>query len=260
LDSDILIVDEVLAVGDVEFQKKSLGKMAEVAKDGRTVLFVSHNLPAVNRLCEHCLLIDSGRIVAQGDSQSITAQYIGSSIGITAIREWKNPKQRLGDEIARLLSVCVRQCDKLMDTVDIRFPIEVELTYETLEDNANLLSGVSFFNADGVHLFFSADLHDPIWSRGRGRGVYRSVCCVPGNLFAEGLVHVAVEVSTRNVYRPHIVARDAVGFQVMDPGQPGSVRGGWSQAIPGVMRPICQWSTEKISMPPEALQEGAIPI
>jgi hypothetical protein len=106
-------------------------------------------------------------------------------------------------------------------------------------------------------------LNDPMWSRSRRRGVYRSVCCVPGNLFAEGLVRVAAEVSTRYpVYRPHFIATDCVGFQVMDSGQPGSVRsGGWSRVIPGLMRPICEWSTESIA-PNSAqlpLPEGAVP-
>ena len=76
LEPDILIVDEVLAVGDAEFQKKSLGKMAEVAGSGRTVLFVSHNMSAVNRLCGRCLLLNSGSIAAQGETRSITARYI----------------------------------------------------------------------------------------------------------------------------------------------------------------------------------------
>jgi lipopolysaccharide transport system ATP-binding protein len=249
LDSDILIVDEVLAVGDVEFQKKSLRKMSEIAEDGRTVLFVSHNTMAVNRLCGRCLLLDSGRIVAQGDSESITAQYVGSSLSTKATREWEDPKQRPGNEIVQLLSVCVRQCGKLTDTVDIRLPIEVELTYETLEDNANLLSGVSFFNAEGVHLFLSADLHDAVWSQPRGRGVYRSLCHVPGNVFAEGLVRVSVEVSARRpLYRLHFLEPDSVGFQVVDRGQPGSVRGDWEQPFPGVMRPICEWKTETIHL------------
>src|SRR5262249_15862660 len=137
------------------------------------------------------------------------------------------------------------------------------ITYETLVDNANLLSAVSFFNEQGIHLFLSADLSDSIWSRSRPQGVYRSVCCVPGNLFAEGLVRVAAEVSTPYpVYRPPFNAKDCVGFQVVDPGQPGSVRGSWSKGIPGLMRPICKWSTESIA-PNSAqlpIQEGAAPV
>ena len=263
LEPDILIVDEVLAVGDAEFQKKSLGKMAEVAQGGRTVLFVSHNMAAVNRLCGRCLLLNSGKLAAQGDTQSVTAQYIESSTGMTAVRAWRNANLRLGDEVARLISVCVRQGGKIADTVDIRIPIEVEFTYESLEDGANLLSGVSFFNAEGIHLFLSADLNDANWSRPRARGVYRSVCHVPGNLFAEGMVHVAVEVSTRNpVYRNHFLALEAVGFHVVDPGQPGSVRGAWEKTIPGLMRPICEWSTENIrpDLLQSLLQEPAAPI
>jgi lipopolysaccharide transport system ATP-binding protein len=181
---------------------------------------------------------------------------------MAAVREWKNLKQRPGDEIARLLSVRIRQSGKIADTVDIRFPIEVEITYEALKDDANLLSSVAFHNEQGVHLFMSADLNDPIWSQYRRRGIYRSVCCVAGNLFAEGVVRVTAEVATRTpVYRSHFIAWDCAGFQVLDSGQPGSVRSGWARDIPGLMRPMCEWSTESISAnsPHFPLQEGAVP-
>ncbi|HZJ13565.1 MAG TPA: ABC transporter ATP-binding protein, partial [Chthoniobacteraceae bacterium] len=77
LEPEILIIDEVLAVGDTAFQKKCLGKMDEVARSGRTVLFVSHNLPAVQTLCSRAILIDLGRVVATGSVGEILTEYIG---------------------------------------------------------------------------------------------------------------------------------------------------------------------------------------
>jgi lipopolysaccharide transport system ATP-binding protein len=247
LEPEILIVDEVLSVGDAEFQKKCLGKMGEVAEGGRTVLFVSHNMATVNRLCRRCLLLESGHVKMDSDAQSATAQYMASDTGTMAAREWRIPSQRPGDEVARLIAVRVLQDGRVTESVDIRYPISIEMTYENYKDNANLVSALAFFDSNGVHLFAAADLNDPEWSQPRARGLYNSICHVPGNLFAEGIVRVAAEVSTHHpVYQIHFLAFDSVGFQVVDVGQPGSVRGGWGRPIPGVMRPMCEWSTARL--------------
>jgi lipopolysaccharide transport system ATP-binding protein len=243
LEPEILVVDEVLAVGDAAFQKKCLGKMSEVAEGGRTVLFVSHNMPSINRLCKRCVLLDGGRIMVDADTQTATAQYMISDTGTMATREWA-VGQRPGDEVARLIAVGVSQQGEISESIDIRYPVDIEMTYEVFKQNANLLSAFSFFDSQGVHLFVSGDLNDQQWSRPRSRGIYSSVCRVPGNLFSEGIVRVVAEVSTRQpVYQIHFLVYDSVAFQVVDCGEPGSVRGSWGRPIPGVMRPLCEWQT-----------------
>jgi hypothetical protein len=133
------------------------------------------------------------------------------------------------------------------ETVDIRHAIELEMTYENRLDGAQLLAGFSFFDSQGIHLFVSADLSDPRSSAPRQVGIYKSICHVPGNLFGEGIVRVAAEVATRQpVYKIHFLVFDSVAFQVVDTGEPGSVRGGWGRPIPGVMRPQCEWHTEAL--------------
>ena len=88
LEPEILIVDEVLAVGDAEFQKKCLGKMSDVAQTGRTVLFVSHNMTAITRLCERVILMQKGEVVSDGVATDVIAHYLSSSIGAHALKEW----------------------------------------------------------------------------------------------------------------------------------------------------------------------------
>lgn len=244
LEPEILIVDEVLAVGDGEFQKKCLGKMQDISEGGRTVLFVSHNMAAVNRLCQRALLLDSGRVKADGDRHTVTGMYMVADTGTTAARRWDEPSTRPGDNIARLVAVRVLQHDAVSETVDVRFPVEIEMVYENLQDGARLLAAFSFFDSQGVHLFVSADLAETEWAAPRPRGIFRSVCAVPGNLFAEGDVRVVAEISTRHpVYQIHLLVYDSVAFQVVDTGEPGSVRAGWGRPIPGVLRPQCNWRT-----------------
>lgn len=244
LDPEILIVDEVLSVGDGEFQKKCLGKMNEVSRGGRTVLFVSHNMATVNRLCQRCILLDVGKVNADGDPHSVTGKYLLSGAGTMARREWREPGFRPGDNIVRLMNVRVMQNGEVTDTADIRHAVELEMTYEVIKDRANLLSAFSFFDSEGTHLFVTADLNDMQWSLPRPEGIYTSTCRVPGNVFSEGIVRVVAEVATRHpVYRIHFVEFDSVGFQVVDTGQPGSVRGSWGRPIPGVMRLMCDWQT-----------------
>src|SRR5205814_5188851 len=83
LEPEILLVDEVLAVGDLDFQKKCLGKMSDVAKGGRTILFVSHNMVAVNQLCSRCIWLDKGQVRSIGLTRDVVDQYSSTFKGTT---------------------------------------------------------------------------------------------------------------------------------------------------------------------------------
>ena len=247
LQPDVLIVDEVLAVGDAEFQRKCLGKMEEVSRtEGRTVIFVSHNLAAVNRLCNKGILLREGRIEAAGDAHEVTSRYLMQGIEENARRSW-GEEAAPGDDTARLRAVRVFQEGASTASVDIRRPVTIAMDYTNFKDDAELICVFSFLDEMGTLLFISADLSDEEWSRHRKAGDYRSRCTVPGNLFAEGVVRVAVEVSARRpVYHIHLLVFDAASFQVVDSGEPGSVRGNWGGPLPGVMRPACAWETSAI--------------
>jgi len=191
------------------------------------------------------MLLDGGQIKIDGAAQAVTAQYMVSDTGTIAAREWPEG-QRPGDEVARLIAVRVSQHGQISESVDIRYPVDVQMMYEIFKQNANLISAFSFFDSQGVLLFVTGDLNDLEWSRPRSRGVYASACRVPGNLFSEGVVRVVAEVATRQpVYQIHVLEYDSVAFQVVDSGEPGSVRGGWGRPIPGAMRPLCEWQTAK---------------
>ena len=105
LEPETLLVDEVLAVGDVSFQKKCLDKMEDVGKQGRTVLFVSHNMPALARICERAILLDAGHVVQDGPSHQVIGAYLHSERGTTAVREWHYIAEAPGNDVVRLRAV-----------------------------------------------------------------------------------------------------------------------------------------------------------
>ena len=249
LEPEILIVDEVLAVGDAQFQRKCLGKMQDVARDqGRTVLFVSHNLQAVTRLCQRALLLDQGRLLMDGAASTVVTHYLNARLSTTAERSWPHLQEAPGDTVARLKSVRVLQAGRVSEVIDIRQPVTLEMEYWSLQAGSRLMVAANFFNDDSVLLFLTADLQETRWHEPRAAGVYVSKCEVPGNFFAEGMIRVMAEVCTREpVWVSHVREADVVSFNVVDSGEPGSVRSGWSRPFAGVVRPMLPWHTEVVS-------------
>ncbi len=244
LDPEILLVDEVLAVGDAAFQKKCLDKLKEVGQRDRTVLFVSHNMPAVTRLCNRTILLDAGQVMEDGPSHKVVGSYLRSGLGTTAVREWHDLAQAPGNEIARLLAVRVKTNDQMSEAVDIRKPVEIEMEYEVLQSGHVLLPNFHFFNEEGVYVFVAAD-HDPDWRRRpRPSGRYISKAAIPGNLLSEGSLIVSAALTIPNPVTVVFHAREAVAFQVVDSLDGDSARGDYAGPIPGVVRPLLQWNTQ----------------
>jgi lipopolysaccharide transport system ATP-binding protein len=249
LEPEILIVDEVLAVGDMAFQKKCLDKMQDVGAHGRTVIFVSHNMAAVNRLCSRAVLLDQGRVVAEGDTTSVVHRYLQSGLHTTAERRWPDAERGPGDAIARLHAVRVRTQDgETAETVDIRRCVGIEIAYEVLRDGWTVYPGVVCHNEEGVCLFNARDL-DPAWKgRRKSAGNYRSTVWIPGNYLAEGLIVVSVALTTYVPLTQHCFERDIVAFQVVDTLEGDSARGDFAGTMGGVIRPMLEWITELDSM------------
>jgi len=247
LEPEILIIDEVLAVGDVRFQRKCLDKMHDVGKQGRTVLFVSHNMPAITRLCPRTILLDRGAILRDGPSAEVVSAYLGSGLGTTAAREWTDLGAAPGDEIVRLCAVraCTEQ-GNVSQTMDIRRPVAIEMEYEVLTAGHTLTPHLHFYNEEGVYVFAAGDL-DPEW-RGRPRpvGRYVSTAWIPGNLLSEGTLFVGAAISTMSSLVAHFYEREAVAFQVVDSLDGDSARGDYAGPLPGVVRPMLEWTTRVV--------------
>lgn len=245
LEPDILIIDEVLAVGDAEFQKKCLNKMEDVGKKGRTVLFVSHNMPAVARLCDRCVLIEGGKLTADGTSDEIVKHYLSSDLGTTAAREWSDKDTAPGGDQARLRAVRVRSEEgKITDSIDIRKRFRIEMEYDLLDSDLVLMPIFQLRNEQGQNVFTSVD-QDPNWKRRpRPAGRYTSTVWIPGNLMAEGMIFPICVLMTANPESVLFNESNSVAFIVVDGQEGDSARGDYTRNIPGIVRPMLEWSTE----------------
>jgi lipopolysaccharide transport system ATP-binding protein len=245
LDPDILVLDEVLAVGDNNFQKKCLSKMEKVSSQGRTVLFVSHNMNTVTRICPRVILLQQGRVIADGLSDEVTREYLRSNQGSMASRCWDDLATAPGNDIVRLRSVRVRDEEgQTIEVVDIRRPLAIEMIFEVLRGGHVLVPNHHFYNEEGIYAFISNDSADPDWvRRPRPPGVYTSTMWIPGNFLAEGMMIVSPAVSTHDPMVVHFWERDAIAFQVVDSHEGDSVRGNYIGHYPGVVRPQFRFET-----------------
>lgn len=245
LEPEILIIDEVLAVGDAEFQKKCLNKMEDVGKEGRTVLFVSHNMAAVTRLCQRGILLSAGSIIADGTANEIVSQYLTSGLGTTAAREWANRDEAPGDDNVWLRAVrIINSQGEISAGVDIRQPVGLEMEYEVVNGGEILMPYFRLANEQGISVFSAID-QDLRWhTETRAPGKYVSTAWIPGNLLSEGMFYVLATIRTNHrKYWPFFV-RDAAAFNVIDTADGKSARGSWAGKLDGVVRPKLEWTTQ----------------
>jgi lipopolysaccharide transport system ATP-binding protein len=247
LQTEILLVDEVLAVGDARFQERCLTKMEEVGKGGRTVLFVSHNMASILRLTPRTILLSEGKVLEDGPSARITQHYLGSEHLCPASRRWDDWSQAPGDDVARLLSVAIKKgSGEVADSVEVTEPTYIEITYRLFDARPKVTAIVHLYNESGACLFASNDWNDKAWwNSTRRTGVVRAVCELPANFLAEGRFFVLAALGSYNPNVVHALERDVVSFQAVDHSSGDGARGEYSGADwPGLVRPFLKWQVE----------------
>jgi lipopolysaccharide transport system ATP-binding protein len=237
LQPEILVVDEVLAVGDYAFQQKCLNKMQDVSTGGRTVLFVSHNLGAINRLCNRCLLLDGGQLIASGPTAGVVQNYMTS--GLVQRPEYKQASNR--HKAMNLLRVALRGADGEIRS-EIRYDesLSLEFDYETNQTVSGTSLGVMVYTLDGTCAFTSADIDANAELLGvREPGKYTARVTVPAKWLNVGryTVTVALANAMSGVVYDNV---EALVFQIVDTGTPGSLNG---IKRPGVLQPLLDWET-----------------
>lgn len=244
LEPEILVVDEVLAVGDAEFQRKCLGKMNDVAQEGRTVLFVSHNMSAILRLTNEALVIEKGRLKMRAPTPEAVDYYLSHGMAQEGERIWK--EDEIPAEAAPFCPQSVRlvgpHC-KVCDSVRFTEPFSIEIKYRLTAPVTGLRIGIYLLTTRGEYVLTSFDTDEAErFERypSRPAGSYVSRCTFPADLLNEGRYVVGINASSYRVRR-YFQEDQALNFTVDGTGAPGMH---WPEPRLGPIRPRLDWNIE----------------
>jgi len=279
LTPEILLLDEVLAVGDAEFREKSFNKMKELLSSGATIIFVSHNESAVKEICRRAIWLDSGVVRMDGRSIEVVEKYLGfatqppssvsatqppssvsatqppSSVSATQPplnetpeipqlipqKNWNQPESAPGNTIVSLFQVSVKnQESEISANLRSGESASIQFIYWNKVDDTRLSTTIVLFNEDGAIVFSSISNHEPNWHGiPRKIGLYQSTCQIPADLLSPGIYSVTVLIFANN-YETCFREDNMVRFQVVDSGE---VRGDYSGGYSGIIRPLLKWDT-----------------
>ncbi|MFN7924035.1 MAG: ABC transporter ATP-binding protein [Bryobacteraceae bacterium] len=247
LEPEILLVDEVLAVGDLEFQKKCVQRIDSLGQNGQTVLFVSHNMQAVARLCQRGIWLDGGRIVRDGPMAEVTAAYVRHGAVYPGVREWPDVATAPGDRVVRLRKVLVRGPDgEPTASVNIGDPFDIEIDYEVLTGGVALFPALRIFNEWGGEVIWSTDSPAPGHGKPREPGRYHCAVHFPANLLAEGFLNVVVTIMSLQPKKFHLNEADCVHLQATEVIDGSTARGAFSDTVSSLIRPRLEWTVSKV--------------
>jgi lipopolysaccharide transport system ATP-binding protein len=228
LDPEIMIVDEVLAVGDAEFQKKSLGKMRDNSASGRTVLFVSHNLTAVQALCNKTLYFEKGQLIEQGETNQVIASYLSKVSKTRLLRQWDTPEEAPGNDLVRIRRIeLIPEYQDNLTHIDVRTPMKLRFEFWNMMDKANLNLSMHLNSLTGECIFNVGTPSQPY-----GKGLIAGECTIPGFFLNDGSYTISVMV-VKDTVTPLFVMEDSLTFDVEDYREGIAWYGKW----PGYVRP-----------------------
>ena len=240
LEPEILLVDEVLAVGDAAFQKKCLGKMEDVAKHGRTILFVSHNTSAVQALCNRTIWIDNGGLCMEGNSSAIVASYLHRGYVSESQRVWPEGAGP-GNNSLKLLSITLKNSSgEPCSSINISEELKVEINYAVTKAGTRVVFSLHLRDENDIHLFSSLSntaenhLHDIPLKPGH----YQCICTIPGNLLNNGRYYISLKGLSG--WADSFIAEQVISFDGLDDGV---LKRDYSGALGGVMRPQLSWTS-----------------
>jgi lipopolysaccharide transport system ATP-binding protein len=216
--------------------------MQELGDKGRTVLLVSHNVPLVSQLCHRTILMEKGRIIADGRTSDVVSQYLHLREGAAGSREWPDRTTAPGNEAVRLRAVRVRNEQMLVTSVvDITKSFSVELEYEVLKPGLRLAPHIALVNEESDILFTAYESREENGHRPIGK--YTSQAVIPGNLLTDGTFFVNANCRTLGSREVDIQEHGVIALQIIEGEGQFSARGNIGGPIPGVIRPMLQWRT-----------------
>jgi lipopolysaccharide transport system ATP-binding protein len=247
LEPEILVVDEVLAVGDAQFQKKCLGKMGEVARGGRTVLFVSHNMTAVKSFCTHGILLQQGSVAGDGTIDAVVHQFARLTSDDLTARLYHESGAVGTDQVKLLSARMLVDLPATVQSVTVADPFRFEFLYRVADPDAQINLSLHLYNEEGACVLTSPSITEPGWfDRDHPGGLCRSTCEIPGGLLNNGRFSITLLFvqDTTNVIFVH---ERLLEFDVADDNRN---RGSWYGKWTGVVRPELRWQTAYLSTEP----------
>jgi lipopolysaccharide transport system ATP-binding protein len=241
LEPDILLVDEVLTVGDMAFQKKCLGKMRDIAGEDRTVIFVSHNMAAVKSLCQRAIMINQGAIEHDGPAAEVVQHYlVGGAEGSSKV--WP-ADDRPGNHCCKLDAVrLLDSSGEEVSSVYLSEELLVEIAYEITEPGSRVGFSLNLFDGDGQNLFASLSNREPrFYGQPLQPGRYKSVCRLPPDFFNTGRFYLSLTGFAAHWTDPFNVDQ-IVSFEALDDGR---LRGDFYGGYGGSLRPKLDWETRQ---------------
>jgi lipopolysaccharide transport system ATP-binding protein len=236
LEPEILFVDEVLAVGDASFQKKCLGKMSDVSRQGRTIVFVSHNMTALRKLSTRAIWLDGGKVLKTGEAGEVIDHYLQKNVAENRESVWEDERTAPGDDRVRLRSVRVVSQNGSDGIITVHTPLRIEFTYWNYVPGAVLNVSMILNNLEEVCVLNSGPGHAP-----RPAGLIRHTVIMPSDFLNAGSYYINVMI-VKDAAVGILLHNNAVAFEVVE----GEVAGNWYGRRPGVVRPKLNWETETI--------------
>jgi lipopolysaccharide transport system ATP-binding protein len=250
LDPEILLIDEVLAVGDAEFQKKCLGKIDKVAKDGRTVIFISHNMNAVENLCENTIVLVNGELVKLAASKDAVEYYLSTqNKSISGEISWEKNQKAPGDNRVRLKTVRILSNGNICSDPICDEDIELQVEYWNFEANKRRLVSIHLLNDIDQMVFSSSNLssssltYDKWCYQGYPIGLFRTKCIIPKNLLNPGIHSISLFINIVGSSDHLILEKKIISFEVKESFRYRTEYfGKWY----GVIRPLLAWNTTQL--------------
>jgi lipopolysaccharide transport system ATP-binding protein len=250
LDTEILIVDEVLAVGDYEFQKKCIKKIGNVSTRGKTVLLVSHNMSSISNICDRVVLLEMGKIIEDGRPENVIESYLtgGGEINPHKIFN-QNQKTLYKKEKINLLEVKVlNKNGNIKKQFDVTEDIIIECIFKILDDSVPYIPSMFLKNEKGIVVFHAVDTSS-FWDRKREIGQYSSKIIIPKNILTPGVFFYTQLISTINhaSSEKYIRDEDVISFNVHDSWTGSSAVGNLKITLPGgIIRPKLKWYQKQL--------------
>lgn len=239
LEPEILIVDEVLAVGDSEFQKKCLGKMNDISSSGRTIIFVSHNVTAVQGLCNKAAFLQKGNLIKYGEVGDVLHDYMSSISKFQLQQNWETPEDAPGNDLVRIKKIEV--VPELVDgskNIDVRTPLKVNFEFWNMLETAQLNLSMFLYNMTGECVF---NVGSP--AKTFSNGLIKGMLEIPGNFLNDGSYYISVMI-VKDTADPIYFMEDAISFDVADFREGTNWYGKWPGAVRPINIPVQTWKVD----------------